>query len=277
MKHQAAPKYVGLDFQRPRSFSSLMLFEQCPRAFMNKYCTKPEVPEQENAHAQYGKLAHVLLEEWAKDELMDADLAPEWEKRYRQYVRVPFPKSNEDRERELFQAGIDYFSHFHGFGEEWEILAVEERYLSIIDGFRFTGIADLLLRHRESGNLMVVDHKSKTKASMKRDLDKCYKQLYLYSGMVKEKYGQFPSLLTVNAIRANDLYSIPFCLEDYRRTIDWATDLAAQILVETEFPRNKSWYFCNFICSTRDFCAKQKMQENIENGDIEINPFGLDV
>ena len=271
-KRQENPVYVGIDLNRPRSFSSLTLFEQCPRAFMFSYCMAPAIPTQDNAHAQYGHLAHTLLEEWARDEMLDADLAPEWEKRYRTIVTLPFPKSTAELEDRLYQAGLSYFSQFHGFGDEWDVLSVEERFHSRIDGFLFTGIADLLLRHRDTGRLMAVDHKSKSAASMKRDLNKCYKQLYLYCGMVREKYGEYPSVLSINAFRCGELYSTPFCLEEHRRTTDWATDVAAQILVESEFPRREEWYFCSFICSHRAFCRK-----DIAKNGVDGRPFGIDV
>lgn len=229
---------------------------------------KPEIPKQENAYSQYGKLAHELLEEWAKDELLDADLPIEWENRYRKQVTLPFPKANEEKEKELFEMGKKYFSNFHGFGNNMDIIAVEEKYLTEIEGFRFTGIADLVEKHQVTGELIITDHKTKTAAAMKKDRDKCFKQLYLYSGMVKEKYGEFPKVLAVNAIQANEVSVEIFNAENYQRTIDWATDIAAQILVEEEFPRKENWYFCNFICSAREYCMKQQALEN---------PFGIDI
>ena len=51
-----------------------------------------------------------------------------------------------------------------------EILSVEERFELDIRGNPFVGIADLVLRDKRDGGIIVIDHKSKSMQSMKKEL-----------------------------------------------------------------------------------------------------------
>lgn len=243
---------------------------------MYSYCMTPAVEKQDNAFAQYGTLAHQLIEAWATGSICPCDLADEWDRLYPAVVTEPFPyAAAKGYDIRYFEAGRDYFANFSGFGEGWNVVSVEEEFFSTIGGFPFRGFADLLLRHEPSGELMLVDHKSTSAASIKKSAEKHTSQTYLYAGMVAEKYGQYPSILMVNYFKAGKSSIIPFCKEEYANTIQWAADTAAEISLATDFPRCEDFYFCNNICSVRNFCAQQKHQELMATG--EIDPFGLDV
>lgn len=243
---------------------------------MYSYCMTPKVERQENAFAQYGTLAHELIEAWAAEKLLPLDLASEWERRYYSVVTEPFPyASSSGYDTRYYEAGKNYFNTFTGFGDGWKVLSVEEEFFSNIGGFLFRGFADLLLRHESSGELMLVDHKSTSASSIKKSAEKHTKQVYLYAGMVQEKYGKYPSILQINYFKAGQMKPIPFCKADYLATVDWATSTASEIAFALEFPRKEDYYFCNNLCSVRNFCTQKKHQEQIEAG--LISPFGLDI
>lgn len=242
---------------------------------MYSYCMRPAVEKQDNAFAQYGTLAHQLIEGWAKGTLLPFDLGFEWEQRYPIVVTEPFPYASKGYDVRYYEAGKKYFDSFSGFGENWNVVSVEEEFFSTIGGYLFRGFADLLLRHEPSGELMLVDHKSTSASSLKKSEVKHSHQTYLYAGMVQEKYGQYPSILQLNYFKAGKPRIVPFCKEDYAETIRWATDIAAEISFEQEFPRREDFYFCNNLCSVRNFCARCHLQEQIDSG--ELPPFGLNV
>lgn len=235
----------------------------------------PKVEKQENAFAQYGTLAHELIEAWANNLLFASDLGAEWEHRYPAIVTEQFPYASKGYDVRYYEAGREYFDNFHGFGNNWEVLSVEEEFFSEIGGYLFRGFADLLLRNKDFGELMLVDHKSTSATSIKKSVEKHSKQLYFYAGMVQEKYGQAPSLLQINYFKAGKPWIIPFCKDKYLKVRDWAIETADEISFALEFPRREDYYFCNNLCSVRNFCAQQKLREQMESG--QINPFGLDV
>lgn len=242
---------------------------------MYSYCMTPKVEKQDNAFAQYGTLAHSLIEGWANGLIFVADLANEWQRQYNNFVTEPFPYASKGYDVRYYEAGWNYFESFTGFGEGWHPISVEEEFFTNLGGYTIRGFADLLLEHQPSGELMLVDHKSTSAASIKKSAVKHSIQTYLYADMVAEKYGRYPSLINVNYFKAGKQEITPFCKAEYQAAVDWAVDTATEITFATEFPRCEDFYFCNHLCSVRNFCARCKLQEQIDAG--EISPFGLDI
>lgn len=242
---------------------------------MYSYCMTPPVEKQDNAFAQYGTLAHFLVEGWANGLIFAADLASEWERHYNNVVTEPFPYSGSGYDVRYYEAGRSYFDTFTGFGEGWHPISVEEEFFTTIGGFPFRGFADLLLRHESSGELMLVDHKSTSAASIKKSAEKHSLQTYLYSGMVAEKYGQYPALININYFKAGRQDIRPFCKDEYNAAVNWAVDIATDIAFADQFPRREDFYFCNHLCSVRNFCSRCVLQEQMDAG--ELSPFGLDI
>lgn len=231
---------------------------------MYQYCMSPEVPRQENAFSQYGTLGHSLLEGWAKEELFECDLAHQWELQYASAVTLPFPfASKTGYDQKYYEAGRSYFESFHGFGEKWsQVLGAEESFTTEIEGFLFRGIADLILRCPETDEILLIDHKSKSSSSMRKDKESIERQLLIYAGHVKRKYGKFPDLMQVNLFKEHKVLDFPFVQEHYDAAISWVGDMAMTVSSMTSFPRHEDYYFCNNICSVRDYCLKQRMIEN---------------
>ena len=221
-------------------------------AFKLQYIDK--VPQEQNAYAEYGTHCHSLLERWAKGELMSFELADIYESEYDEAVKHYFPPFPRGLAGKYYDEGLQYFQSFDGFGDDKEILSVEDKFELEIRGNRFVGIADLVLRDKNTGGIIVIDHKSKSMNSMKKAQYENTRQLYTYAAYVKERFGVFPELLQFNMFRYGVNIDEPFSMDRYDETMDWIEHTIAQIKAEKEWKVSSSSYFCRFICSTRLHC-----------------------
>lgn len=172
----------------------------------------------------------------------------------------PFPKGLREK---YYEAGLSYFDSFSGFGDEWEVAvidgkpAVECKFEIKIGGYPFVGIIDLVLRNKETGEYMVVDHKSKSKNSMERERSVYTRQLYIYAAYVHEKLGVYPQKLTFNMFKEGYLLTETFSQASYDEAMTWVVETIEEILLEFNWEPNPQPYFCRFICGTLDYCPKK--------------------
>lgn len=236
------------------SFSKLALYLDCPYAFFLKYIVRNEDDiEMENAFGQYGTLGHKLIEEWAKGELKAEDMAQEWYDRYPRYVTASFPPFPKDQPLKAFNAGWEYFKTFCGFGDI-DILEVETKFETRIGSYLFHGIADLVYRDKQTGGIVIMDHKSKSQASMKKEFTLYKKQLYIYAKHVFDVWNEFPSMLKFNMFKAGMMIDIPFDKDEYESSLRWAEEVIDDAYMEGEWPAHVSSYRCSFICDARAEC-----------------------
>ncbi len=163
----------------------------------------------------------------------------------------PYPKGFADK---AYQQGYDYFLNFNGFGDEWEIVSTEEKFLTDIGGYVFSGIGDLVVRNKNTGKYKVIDHKTKSEASMKREFKTYKKQLYVYARYVHEKFGEYPETMSFNMIKADEPIEVPFIMEEYEETMRWIVEVIEDIIMETDWLVSPSPYFCQFICGVKKNC-----------------------
>ena len=212
------------------------------------------LPREENAYAQYGTFCHGLLERWAKGELMSFELADAYIEGYDAAVKEYFPPFPRGLAGKYYDEGLAYFQSFDGFGENYEILSVEDKFEIELHGHIIVGIADLILRDRNSGEIAVIDHKSKSLPSMKKKLFENTRQLYIYAAYVRERFGVFPSLLRFNMFRYSTNIDEPFRMDRYEETLDWIDGTIAGIESDRDWLVSSSSYFCRWICSCRAHC-----------------------
>ena len=213
-------------------------------------------PSDGNFFSDYGSFGHELLERWAKGELQAIALASEYDDLYNLSVThdpPPFPKGMSQR---YFEAGAKYFQNFSGFGDDWEILAVEEKFAIEIRGRLFLGIADLVLRSKSTGKITVVDHKSKSKNSMEKEIETYRHQLYIYALFVKQKYGEYPEKIAFNMFKEGYLIEESFDYAQLEKTEAWSDSTINTILADTTFEASPNDYFCRFLCGVSEFCEK---------------------
>ena len=244
----------GLSSDFAWSFSKLVSYLECPRGFYLRYVDRDEDDVvMENAYGQYGTLGHKLIEEWAKGELKPEDMAKEWDERYALVVTASFPPFPKGYPLAAYKAGLAYFERFAGFGDI-DILEVEEKFSTKIGAYTFHGIADLVYRDRPTGALTIMDHKSKSESSMKKDYDLYKRQLYLYAKHVLEKFGELPSMLKFNMFKAGYEIEIPFRRDEYDESLAWAEEIIDDANMETEWAAKPTSFRCQWICDMRYDC-----------------------
>lgn len=234
------------------SFSKLESYEHCPMMFKLAYIDN--VKEQGNGFSDFGTLCHEILEGWANGSIPFFAMAEEYESRYDKAVVNPFPPFPRGMANKYYEQGLAYFENFDEFDGKYDILEVEDKFTFEIDGYTFVGIADLIVRNRETGRIEVIDHKSKSMATMKKDLPTFRKQLYIYAHHVKLKYGEFPDKLMFNMFRENEWVIESFDEQTYHDTLAWITETIHKIEAEKEWKVCSSSYFCRFVCGTIEDC-----------------------
>ena len=144
--------------------------------------------------------------------------------------------------------------------------------------YPFIGYIDLVLLDKTDGEYVVWDHKSKSKFTSEREKKEYLRQLYLYAGYVKEKYGKFPKELTFNMFRANEIVTEPFNETDYEAAVDWFVSTIDKIYETTAFldkiaisyyekmkdlsDFKRDDFFCNNLCDSRKSCERSKYFTN---------------
>ena len=175
-----------------------------------------------------------------------------------------------------FEQGLQYLADvdLDWIPEEFDIVGVEENVKFKIGDHDFVGIVDLLLRNKESGGYVIIDHKSsrypfgkngKPLKACEDQIEHYENQLYLYAEAIKQKYGTYPVQLTWNYFKAGKWYSIPFVESDLKKSIEWATSIISQIQKDESFESKEDYFFCNNLCEFRETCEYKLMKDEDED------------
>jgi len=259
-------KHLPNDFRW--SFSKLAGYLQCPRSFYLMYVEKDSDP-LDNFFGQVGTWCHKLLEEWAKSEESAFLLAEKFHDGFEANVTMAPPKFPKNLWQNSFDQCLAYFEQFNGFGDEWEVISVEDKFVIKLDKYDISGIADLVLRNRETGAIRIIDHKTKSTSSMQKELNLYRKQLYLYSHWCYERFGQWPQDVCFNMIKTRDMIVEPFSLEEHDKAMQWFLDTINRIIAADVFEDwgcNVNKFFCQNIC---DVCVDCDEWQRIRQEDLE--------
>lgn len=230
------------------SFSSLSAYCQCP--LMYKLGHIDGYPSQDNAFGNFGSFCHKLLQDYATGKTPAWALADAYEEGYDSaMMNASFPPYPKGLGEKYYQAGLQYFEGFSGFGDQYEVLSAEEEFVFYIRDIKMVGFIDLILRDKNTGEITVVDHKSKSRSSMKKSIGTYRRQLYIYAGYIKEKYGVYPRWLKFNMFREGYWIEEEFSEKDFEEAIEWAETVVAEIRSETEWEPHVEQYFCRWVCS----------------------------
>lgn len=221
-----------------------------------------------NFFAEYGTLAHNLIEKYHKGEIFEWDLPEELEKGMNHFdFKVPFPKMKNS----YYKAINDFFcidsSPFNEitFGDRFKNFEVLENELEVIfdlEGNKIKGYVDLVANHKELG-FVITDFKS-SKPYTGSKLENNIMQLYLYSIGVKEKYGKYPDYLVYYYFRESGQKEYPykFDLKEMERTKEFVLEtieMSKNYQKEEDFrPRcldvDKNDFFACHLCNHRLHC-----------------------
>ena len=240
------------------SFSRLNSFYNCQYEWKKVYL---EGDRGENGFfGEFGGFCHKILEKCEKNELSIWD-APDYycEHFGEEVVHEAPPNKFTDIRQAYYDKGLEYFETFDLELEKYEILGVERQVDFEVKGHPFIGYIDLLLKDKETGAIIILDHKSGTLKLLKNgNVSKSEhehymefkRQLYLYSIPIIQEYGKV-DYLRWNLFKQGDILTIPWKEEEYREAISWATETIKMIEAEKNWYPNPDQFYCNYLCSQR--------------------------
>lgn len=231
------------------SYSRANSYVTCPRMFYITYILKER--GESGVFAQYGIFLHEIMELYNNGELSLYELQNYYKEKYNEYVTVDFPPNKYvDLSDSYYNAGLEYFDKFNGYDDT--IIKAEEKIdFTISNGKRdinFVGVIDRL--SKDENGLIISDYKSKKKFKTKKEENEYYRQLYVYSIPVLEKYGELPYKLKFHFFRDIDRKSERnFNIEDFENAKEWLFNTIDDIYAEENFDPNPDDFFCKYICS----------------------------
>ena len=243
------------------SYSRIRQYEQCPYGFyLNKLdCT--EIDEG-NFYAESGSFLHEVNAKLFDGTLKIDDAIDYYIENYGNSVVYTAKQSTMDKK---YNQGIDYLAAFDFEKlKDYEILGVEKKVLFEIEGYKFIGFIDLLLRNKHTNKILLVDHKSldhfmkKDGTPLKNQLphfEAYSKQMYLYSKAIYEEYGEYPDRIIWNHFFDQQVTNIPFNREDYNNALKWAVDIIKEIYKDKKFEAKQSYMMCKVLCGYRNCCC----------------------
>lgn len=258
------------------SFSRLNSFYNCPYEWKLRYidCNKSE----NGFFGEYGSLIHKILEKYEKGELSLFELNDYYEEHFSESVPHDAPPNKYvDIKQSYYEKGLDYFNNIDLDLDKYEVLGVEKEVRFQIAGKNFVGYIDLLLKEKETGKIIILDHKSasikilkngKVSKSDQEHVREFIRQLCLYAIPVIEEYGHVDELWW-NLFKDKNWLKMPFNKEDYDEAIQWAEDTLKLIETEKEWlPNNSSSYYCNYLCGQRNNACEYKIKLYSNKNDV---------
>lgn len=256
------------------SYSQLTSAYMCPYMY---YMDKIERRTGEsNIFAEIGTCYHEVIDEWAKEEIDEDYLAEAFKDKFNEQVESeapPLMAKRNYRENQLMD-GVAFFENFDCF-EGFEILGTEEKFKIEVGGRTFVGVVDMILQDRETGQLIICDHKSKSAKAFREAAEEMYRQQYLYSKYVYEQFGRYPDLLMFHLFKEDGAKICKrFDILEYEATLKWAEEVMDNIEMWEEYEwmvckeqpdDGQPDFFCSNICSFRKEC---------ENGKKKYKPVG---
>ena len=241
------------------SFSRAHSYEICPYYTYLKYIENRE--GEQNYFAANGKAMHEIFEEILTHKITLEEAPALYEEKY----DLIYEKTKQSTMDKTFEKCIDYLCTVEPIDEnKYEIMGVELELHFKVGKYKFIGFADLVLRDRESGQVILIDHKSsdhfmkKDGTPLKNQLENFIaykKQMYLYCKGIKDSLGLDVTKIVWHHFKDNgELTIIPFLEEEYQETIDWAINTIETIKKDKEFNCNKTYMYCRQLCDYRYKC-----------------------
>ena len=248
------------------SFSRLNSYYNCPYEFKLHYieCCKSE----SGFFSEYGSLMHSILEKYAKGELSIFDLNQYYEEHFNEVIVHDAPPNNYvDIRQSYFEKGLEYLDNIDLDFSQYEILGVEKKIEFELFNKHFIGFIDLLLKDKNTEDIIIVDHKSASikmlkngsvsKSDKKHFLD-FQRQLALYSIPVFKEYGKV-SKLRWNMFKDRTWIEIPWSRDIVDEAVKWAGDTIELIENEKDWlPNTSNSYYCRYLCGQRNSACEYK-------------------
>jgi len=245
------------------SYSRVSCFEHCPYEYCSKYIECE--PEKTNNFALYGSAVHSLLERYANGEL-DWLVLPEvykWEVG-NLLEEHPIPKMGKNELNDkYYEEGLHFFENFTGFGDA-KILGVEKEYRTPIEGTDIVihGFVDLILE--QDGKLIIRDYKSRSGFKSKAEQAKYFRQLYLYTYLVKTDpdIARSPDELQLYLFRSGKVISVKYDESALQEALEWFLGQIACMKESFDFPPKPDFMYCVYLCGYRDRCPHSPIRKD---------------
>lgn len=246
------------------SYSNIETFNDCRYRWFLKYISRYKSADK--FYASYGLFMHTLLEKYYRGEMSKDEMLQTFLKDFSKEVKGRRPKSS--IVQKYIKCGAEYLKNFTPF--EYKTISVEEKInFNIDDDIKFVVRIDFIGQDDE-GEYVVIDNKSrdlKPRSNRKKptvkdkELDSMLRQLYVYAGAVKYKYGKFPKYLCFNCFKSGVFIKEEFDEEKYNETIDWVKSNVAEIKETEDFYPNKEYFSCRYICGMSHLCCYNDTDE----------------
>lgn len=254
------------------SFSRCHSFENCKYEWYLNYLLRDSegnriYENEQNFYAAFGKFCHEILEKILKGEMNESEGFEFYKEHFEENTcGFDVPDSTVDK---YYFYGFDYFQNLSfDWLKDYNILGVEKECRFEINGIKFVGYIDLLIQHKTTGDIIVIDHKSgeyplgKRGSVLKRkqsDYDAYKKQLYLYSTQVYNEYGVYPKKIVWNYFRDSKWLELQFDYGEYKSTEKWVSEVVSEIHNEENFCPHMDYFYCENLCGFRNSCDYKMM------------------
>lgn len=237
---------------------------QCPYEWKLHYIDGIE--GESGFFAEVGTAMHETLEAYLKQDINLFLLLEYFEQKWQENVihNAP-PNKYVDISQQYYQQCVDYLSQLVFDFDRYEILGVEKEITFNIKQYKFHGFIDLLMKDKETDEIIISDHKSflprfKVNGEISKTqiehFNEFKHQLYMYSIPIIKEYGKVDKLRW-NFFRGMQEYIISWTKEEYDSTIKWALDRIEEISDEIIWlPNDQNRFYCNYLCSMRNMACE---------------------
>lgn len=255
------------------SYSQLDMFLKCPHRWKLSYLDGIRFDGVYEA-LEYGTCIHETYEYYAKNKSIGKRLEfAEMEEFFVENFNnkeIPFEKE-EDKDKAINDANnaLKRLSDSSGYIEKLinkcDIIGVEEEFILPVDviidvndnlyeNVYIYGAIDLILR-TESGDIIIIDHKSGKKKFDKGKLSEDL-QFPIYAKYIKEKYGVIPKRCFYNFTRIADFQEVKVTEEIIKETQQFIKNTIKRMYNFNKYKSNPTplCYWCDFSKSKHDIC-----------------------
>ena len=247
------------------SFSRVNSIGQCLYKFYLHYIEGQE--ERPNAFNQYGNFFHEILEKILLGDLSVFEAPSYYAKYYPDRVTCDFPPNKYvDLGEKRYKLGLDYLNNLCFDFKRYEILGVEKELKFKVDKYPFKGYADAVYRDRETGEIILRDHKTSSFTYLKngsvsskdrKHFLEFLRQEYLYCIPLIEEYGKV-DYLTWHMILDQREIRVPFNEAEFIEAQEWAKFKIQTVEKELMWlPNSSNSYFCNVLCGINGCTYRQ--------------------
>jgi CRISPR/Cas system-associated exonuclease Cas4 (RecB family) len=228
------------------SHSSVNGFKQCPLMFKMTYFEKHE--KKQNIYAQWGNLAHFVMESFLTGKIEVWELDTLYKDKYNDFVNVPAPVPLSKYVQPTIEKFEKFFREFEMDLDEYEILSVEEKFETMIEDVKIVVKPDSILKRKSDGKIILYDYK--TSSYKKESYESYCKQVSLYAAIYKMVTGRVIDECYILYLKDGREKEVEL---DYN-VVDEFTSTVKEIREEEDWEAKPEEFFCRNICSVRDSC-----------------------